>query len=272
MRLATVVLLACVGGWMLGSPAHALELEEAPSDSAAAEPQAPHDTAQSERMQAIGICEQTVAERLENPSAAHWADRSQYRVNKLGSGQFAIDGYVDVQGALGDLRTPWTCRAIRGYGDQWQGVATLSEPSPATPPAAAAEPAAPPARVRPPSPEAAPAPPVERAPAPFAVAPAPAGRESWSEVGSCRRLHIRDAYAEKYPDRRMQIVKGIVEYSGIQPIRNVRVCASGTCKLVSGAYPPMQSGASAPFTIEIPGLETVTVTAECSMLTQTAGP
>jgi hypothetical protein len=70
----------------------------------------------------------------------------------------------------------------------------------------------------------------------------------------------------------MQIVKGVVEYSGTQPIRNVRVCASGTCTLVKGAYPPLQSGATEPFTIEVPSLETVTVTAECSMLNQTAGP
>src|SRR5207248_5429651 len=80
------------------------------------------------------------------------------------------------------------------------------------------------------------------------------------------------AYAEKYTDKRMQIVKGAVEYSGIQPIRNVRVCASGTCVLVRGAYPPLQSGAREPFSIEVPSLETVTVTTECSMLEQTAGP
>ena len=120
-------------------------------------------------------------------------------------------------------------------------------------------------RLRPPAP-AAPASP----PSPATAASTAGG--SWSEVGSCRRLRIRDAYAEKYPDRRMQIVKGVVEYSGAQPIRNVRVCASGTCTQVKGAYPPLQSGATEPFTIEVPSLETVTVTAECSMLNQTAGP
>jgi hypothetical protein len=268
MRLATVVLLGCIGGWSLGTTARAVELEEGvPSVGAPVpdEAQPPRDSPEIERMQAMGICEQTVAERLENPSAAHWPDRSQYRVSKQGSGQFAIDGYIDVQGALGDVRTPWSCRAIRGYGDQWQGVASLGDSSPTNPPASAAEASPPATRARPP------APPVEPAPARVAAPSAPTGRESWSEVGSCRRLRIRDAYAEKYPDRRIQIVKGVVEYSGTQPIRNVRVCASGTCTQVKGAYPPLQSGATEPFTIEVPSLETVTVTAECSMLNQTDG-
>ena len=269
MRVATVVLLAWVAVSFLGTARAADELEEhvlddagapAPSDAPPAA-----DSAQVERMQAIGICEQTVAERLENPSAAHWPDRGQYRVTKQGSGQFAVDGYLDVEGALGDARTPWMCRAIRGYGDQWQAVATLGQPSATAPRPSAAEPPAMTDRLRPPAP-AAPASP----PSPATAASTAGG--SWSEVGSCRRLRIRDAYAEKYPDRRIQIVKGVVEYSGTQPIRNVRVCASGTCTQVKGAYPPLQSGAAEPFTIEVPSLETVTVTAECSMLNQTAGP
>ena len=93
MRVATVVLLAWVAVSFLGTARAADELEEhvlddagapAPSDAPPAA-----DSAQVERMQAIGICEQTVAERLENPSAAHWPDRGQYRVTKQGSGQFA---------------------------------------------------------------------------------------------------------------------------------------------------------------------------------------
>jgi hypothetical protein len=270
MRVATVVLLASVAGSFLGTARAADEFEERVLDDAGApapsDARPAADSAQVERMQAMGICEQTVAERLENSSAAHWPDRSQYRVSKQGSGQFAIDGYVDVQGALGDVRTPWSCRAIRGYGDQWQGVASLGDSSPTNPPASTTESSPPTARVRPA------APPVESAPAAVAAPSASTGRESWSEVGSCRRLRIRDAYAEKYPDRRIQIVKGVVEYSGTQPIRNVRVCASGTCTQVKGAYPPLQSGATEPFTIQVPSLETVTVTAECSMLNQTDGP
>src|SRR5690242_9684351 len=34
-----------------------------------------NDSTQSERMQAVGICEQSVAELLENPSAARWPSR-----------------------------------------------------------------------------------------------------------------------------------------------------------------------------------------------------
>ena len=272
MRVATVVLLVCVAGSWFGAPAFADELDDGRSGEGGTSGEAPAavDSPQTERMQAVGICEQTVAERRENSSAAQWPDRGQYRVTRQGPGQFAIDGYVDVQGALGAVRTTWTCRAIRGYGDQWQGVATL-EQNPASAPASAAEPPVPADRLRPPAPDARqplPAPPSEAAPA----RPAATSREGWSEVGSCRRLRVVDAYAEKYPNKRMQIVKGAVEYSGVQPIRNVRVCASGTCVLVRGAYPPLQSGAREPFSIEVPSLETVTVTTECSKLEQTAGP
>src|SRR5947209_4268328 len=126
MRVATVVLLVCVAGSWFGAPAIADELDDgASNEGATSGGAAAGDSPQTERMQAVGICEQTVAERLETSSAAHWPDRGQYRVTRQGPGQFAIDGYVDVQGALGDVRTAWTCRAIRGYGDQWQGVATL---------------------------------------------------------------------------------------------------------------------------------------------------
>ena len=82
MRLATVVLLGCIGGWSLGTTARAVELEErVPSIGAPApdEAQPPPDSPQTERMQAMGICEQTVAERLENPSSAHWPDRYRSR-------------------------------------------------------------------------------------------------------------------------------------------------------------------------------------------------
>jgi hypothetical protein len=261
MRVATVVLLACIGSAVLRTAAPADELaDDARGDAA----QGAADSPQVERMQAMGICEQTVAERLENSSAARWADRGQYKVTRQGPGQFAIDGFVDVQGALGDVRTPWTCRAIRGFGDQWQAAATLGQSTP-TSDASASQPPAP-DRVPPRAPDApAVARPESEPPAPPRSAASPP--ERWSEVGSCRRLRIVDAYADKYPERRMQIVKGVVEYSGSQPIRNVRVCASGTCKTIRGAYPPLQGGAREPFTLEVPTLEIVTVTAECSTLT-----
>jgi len=259
MRVATVVLLAFVSGLTSG-PGRAQDLDPAESpDNAPAAPDSPD----VERMQAIGICEQTVAERLENPSAAHWADRSQYRVARQGPGQFAIDGFVDVQGALGDMRTPWMCRAIRGYGNEWQAIATLGEAGPTAPQASTAPPPVSAERVRPPVPDV---------PAAAAPPPAAAPHDDWSPVGSCRRLRVVDAYAEKYPDKRLQVVKGTLEYSGSQPIRNVRVCASGTCKAIRGAYPPLQNGAREPFVIEVPTLETVTVTAECSTLAENAGP
>jgi hypothetical protein len=209
----------------------------------AAEPERPAEAenAESRRLHAISICEQTVAEQLEGAGNLDWPSRDRYRVQERSAGVYDVDGYVETQSPLGDVRKTWSCHAT-GYAGRWtasaalggeEKAATSSQPTPMT--------------------EAAPAP---RMPAP---------RSAPERVGSCRSLRFRDTYAERYADRGYQIVKGTIENSGSLPIHNVKVCASGLCTLVHDE-PPMATGSTKEFSVRVPGLDVVTVTAECAVV------
>lgn len=218
----------------------------------------------SRRLHAITICEQTVAAQLSNTGLVNWPSRTEYQVQEQGRDEFDVEGWVDTQSPLGDTRKSWRCRAVSG-GDRWSAQVSLGEDraqqgaSAPQPRVRAAKPAAPPWHEQSPSYEKSGA--VESPPS---VAAAPA----WGQIGNCPRVQFRDTYAERYANQGYQIVKGAIENVGSRPIRNVRVCASGTCTEVRGEFPPMAKGASEPFAIKVPSLETATVTAQCSLLAE----
>jgi len=195
------------------------------------------ESTESRRLHAISICEQTVAEQLEGAGNLNWPSRDRYRVQERSAGVYDVDGFVETQSPLGDVRKSWSCHAT-GYSGRWTASAALGGEE-----KAAGQP----------SPMVAPTPSM------------PVARSAPARVGSCRSLRFRDTYAERYADRGYQIVKGTIENSGSLPIRAVKVCASGLCTLVHDE-PPMAAGSTQEFSLRVPGLDTVTVTAECAVV------
>jgi hypothetical protein len=193
------------------------------------------ETTESRRLHAISICEQTIAGQLEGAGSVNWPARDRYRVQERG-GAYDVEGYVEAQGPLGDVRKSWSCHAT-GSGGHWSASAMLgNEEKAAGAPRPAAE----------------------------ATASMPPPRSAAANVGSCRSARFRDTYSERYNERGYQIVKGKIENSGSQPIRNVKVCASGLCTVVHDE-PPLAPGSTKDFAIQVPSLEVVTVTAQCSV-------
>ena len=75
-----------------------------------------------------------------------------------------------------------------------------------------------------------------------------------------------DASAERHQTEGYQLVTGQITYTGLAPVRDVRVCASGTCVQVTGPGMTMTQGASQKFSVRKTGLDTPVVTAQCSVM------
>ena len=232
--------------WLLGCVIASYLVGVAAPIQVRAEESPEGETAGSRRLHAISICEQTVAGELERAGNLNWPDHDRYRVQER-AGTYEVSGYVDTQSPLGDVRKTWTCHAT-GVSGRWSASAMLGgeEKAPGSPGSASASaPTSSPATALPPS--------------------MPAEPSAPARVGRCPSAQFRDTYSERYTERGYQIVKGKIENSGALPIRNVKVCASGTCAVVHDE-PPLASGSSKEFAIQVPSLETVTVTAQCSVV------
>jgi hypothetical protein len=224
------------------------------------------ESAEQRKTHAITVCEQSVAGQLENSGFVNWPSRGQYVVRERGGGEFEVEGYVDTPNPTGDVRKPFTCLAT-AYGGRWEGTARLSEEAvPQKPvPEQASPMREPPAREQPMREQPMREPPA-LGPAPNLATANP--RREIGEAGSCRSVTFRETYAEKHTAEGFQIVKGTIENSGSRPIWNVKVCASGTCNTVYGQLPPMERGATKEFAFKVPTLDVVTVTAQCSVVTE----
>jgi len=162
--------------WLLGCVIASYLVGVAAPIQVRAEESREGETADSRRLHAIAICEQTVAGQLERAGNLNWPGRDSYRVQERG-GTYEVTGYVDTQSPLGDVRKTWTCHAT-GVSGRWSASAMLggeakAPGSPGTPSASA--PTGSPATALPPSMPAEP------------TAPARVGRCP-SEIGraSCR--------------------------------------------------------------------------------------
>ena len=232
-----------------------------PEASAGEEPAGEPETPESRKRHAITICEQTVAEQLDNSGAVNWPSREQYKVLERGRGDFTVEGFIETQSPLGNVRKSWTCRAVAG-GDRWAAAATFGAES--------AQTESNPAKVEKRTSSSwhetttagreLPAGPAQDVP------PSPATGRVPGNAGSCPSARFQDTFAERYANQSYQIVKGTIANSGSRPIRNVRVCAANICTQIRSETSVMEPGAAEPFSVRVPSLDTATVTADCAVV------
>lgn len=200
---------------------------------------AEEDPASSPEADAITICEQTIAEQTTEVGELQWPGRDEYKVRGREGGDFLVEGYVDRLGPLGTVRKSLTCTAAPSGDGRWRANFQLGDESNIGAGGAA--------------PRAPSSPPVERD---VAV----------ERSGPCRSVRFADVTADRHIARGFQVVKGRVQNFGALPIKNLRVCALDACTAVRDDDAPFVNGSVAAFTIEVPNLEPVTMSAECSVV------
>jgi hypothetical protein len=217
---------------------------------------AEEDSTSTPEDDSISICEQTIAEQMTGAGELQWPKRHEYKVRARDGGDFRVEGYVDRLGPLGTVRNPFVCTAA-SYGGHWRANFQLgTETNVGATDNASAPPSSEPVARRAPA---------EREGA--SEGEAPAEREAPLErVAACRSLRFADVTTDRHTDRGFQVVKGRAQNFGALPIKNLRICALESCTEVRDGGLPFLNGAVAEFTIQVPSLDPVTMSAQCSVI------
>lgn len=86
------------------------------------------DSGSDRCVEAHGICQEFVKDRLKSPSSARFpawkaSNKGAARVSKRGDGSYQVRGYVDAKNELGvELRSKYFCRIRPTGDDKWQLV------------------------------------------------------------------------------------------------------------------------------------------------------